>query len=134
MFILTTMKTYTTILKILILSSLVSGCAYFTAPKYDTNELLLMAQFRAEVQELAPQCGKSTIEMTQAKKSFRVLQAYTKNGPSNEDYVKMLQTVEQLIKDLDSRNGSMSKVYCDLKVRNIETSIKIINEASARKH
>jgi flagellin-specific chaperone FliS len=93
-----------------------------------------MAQFRAEVAELLPQCSQPTVNMVPAKKSFRVLQAYTKNGPSNEDYVKMLQTVDQLVRELDQRNGSMSKVYCEIKVKNIEKAITIINEASAKKH
>lgn len=135
------MKTYTNLLKILtsvFLVLAVTGCAYFTAPKFDTNELLLIADLKTEIDYARSECAaiatrEGSINLAPTKKSFSRLNNYAKQTAHNEDYVKMLTAVNQLLTELEQRNGKMSKIYCDMKTKDIRTAVDIIGQGSSNK-
>jgi len=112
-----------------------SACSFLSAPKYDTNELLLLAYFKTDIDEAIESCktiqGQGHIDTQDLKRSYNRLNNYAKQTPSNEDYVKMLNTVKTIMSDLDGRD--YSKTFCELKVKNIRRAVDIISQSSALK-
>ncbi len=132
------MKIYTNTSKILVglaLSVSLSACSFFTAPKYDNNELLLLAYFKTEIDQAADSCktidGKGRINTVELKRSYNRLNNYSKQTPSNEDYVKMLKSVGEIMKDLDK--PEYSRVFCELKTKNLKRAAEIVSQSSALK-
>lgn len=120
---------------ILLSALLLSACSFLSAPKYDNNELMLLAYFKTEIDDATEACksitGKGRIDTRELKKSFNRLNNYSKQTPSNEDYAKMLKNVKLIMDDLDG--PEYSKVFCELKTKNIRRAADIISQSSALK-
>lgn len=132
------MKTYTTILTkstVLLSVLLLSACSFLTAPKYDNNELMLLAYFKTDIDEANEACksiqGKGRIDTRDLKRGYARLNNYAKQTPSNEDYVKMLKNVKLIMDDLDA--PEYSRTFCDIKTKNVRRAVDIISQSSALK-
>lgn len=96
---------------------------------------MLLAYFKTEIDDATEACksitGKGRIDTRELKKSFNRLNNYSKQTPSNEDYAKMLKNVKLIMDDLDG--PEYSKVFCELKTKNIRRAADIISQSSALK-
>lgn len=112
-----------------------SACSFLSAPKYDNNELMLLAYFKTDIDEATEACksiqGKGRIDTREIKRGYARLNNYAKQTPSNEDYAKMLKNVKLIMDDLDG--PEYSRVFCDLKTKNIRRAVDIISQSSALK-
>lgn len=120
-----------------ILSMLLSGCVVYDAffmAKYDTNEYGLITKIKTLSE--TTECGNKSSVLESAKYMWIYsveLKNFTQYIPRNEKAFEMSTKLTDITKGLHNKNGDMSMVYCEEKLKVITRTSEDIQRALGSK-